>query len=563
MKIILTLVLLFVLAQAKELSIDDMKKEPRVAFIIENVDYEGVASEANIGTINGIEKYLQDNGFEVVYLKNANRSDIIRSFRSFNVKLQEGGIALFYFRGHAVQVDKINYLLPIDILQSGSSSLSKSLSVNTVLETMNKANSRMNMIVIDSVGNAKISKLLSVDKKGLAKLSVQKNTDLVISSKVDSAEASEDLTQQLLEIFKEKGLSTRDGFSKFEKENKKAYVEVSDQDFYFKLPSKLVSAEDKLWEKSLGLGSLASLSLYIKTYPKGKYKSTAESSIEKLELEKAKKAAEAKAEAKKKAAIEAEIKKQVELELAKIAEAKEKEKLLKHQQDKKLDQKKLAAVVPEVKAKEYKKAFYIEPEMVNIAASAEQKAFSIGKYEVSNKEYKAFLQATQSNQSLSRYDQMSEEPVVNVSFQEAKEYATWLSAMTGKKYSLPTQSQWEYSARSGTDTTYFWGNSDVSMKKAFWLKDKPNNAHIYAWIKTNSSELVHNIGEKEQNPWGLYDIYGNVSEWCINTDINEAKQALRGGSFLSDSEEIQSGAKIYKEETYKSQDLGFRLVKEI
>ncbi len=570
-KIVLILWVLVLGIEAKNITLADMKQEQRVAFIIENTDYEGVHNNIQVDNVNGVKQFLETNGFSVIYQKNANRAETIRGFRSFNVKLKEGGIALFYFRGHAVQFDNKNYLLPVDVLEHIDNGVSKLLTINAVLKVMNKANSRVNMLVIDSVDNTELSKALNIKTRGLAKLKVESNTDLIISSKINSARRSKNFTVKLQKIFNEKGLSNREGFSRFKKENSKAYVKLSNQDFYFKLPSRLLSAEDKLWRKSIALSSLSSLSLYLQKYPNGKYSSQANNSVKKIniknaELElKAKEKIKAKQMAEKKTAHDAELKKKHELELAKVNEAKKKEELAKLQTLKKETavQKKSVEVKPIKKTKTYKQAFYVKPEMVKIISSPTQKSFYIGKYEVSNKEYKAFLQATKNNKNLLRYDRRADEPVNNVSFEEAKEYALWLSAMSGEKYNLPTEEQWEYAARAGSDTNYFWGNKDVSMKKAYWLKNRANNAHLYAWMKSNSDKEIHDIGEKEQNPWGLYDIYGNVSEWCIKTQNNDGKQALRGGSFLSDSIGIRSSSKVYKNELYKSNDIGFRLMKEI
>ncbi|MDF1880308.1 SUMF1/EgtB/PvdO family nonheme iron enzyme [Sulfurimonas sp. MAG313] len=556
MKVVLLLVFLLSSVLAKEITLKEMKDEQRIAFIIENVNYEGAANSNNIDEVDGIKNFFEANGFQVIYQKNSSRADTIRSFRTFNVKMEKGGIAFFYFRGHVVQLNNINYLLPVNVI-SHASNFSKILSINAIIKIMNRANNRINFLVIDSVENIKISKSLHIQKKGLAKLKVKSNTNLIISSKINTTRKTKNFTKQLQRIFLEKGLLSRDGFTAFERKNKGAYVQLSKQDFYFKLPPKLLNAEDKFWKKSLELSTIASLSLYLQHYSRGKYKSKARNSIKEIEIKKAElqmiKAQELskiKEEADIKAKFDAEVQRQVSLELAKITQAKEKKLSLPNTKVSK-------------KIKVYKPSAYLEPKMVRLVSTSNLKSFSIGKYEVSNKEYKVFLQATQSNKNLLMYDRREDEPIINVTFQEAKEYALWLSAMSGKKYSLPTQLQWEYAARAGSKTKYFWGDKDVSMKKAFWLKNRVNNAHLYAWIKSNASEQLHNIGEKEQNPWGLYDVYGNANEWCINVDNNEDKQVLKGGSFLSNSEGIRSGISAYRQETYKSKDLGFRLVKEI
>jgi formylglycine-generating enzyme required for sulfatase activity len=94
-------------------------------------------------------------------------------------------------------------------------------------------------------------------------------------------------------------------------------------------------------------------------------------------------------------------------------------------------------------------------------------------------------------------------PVLGISHHAAMEYCRWLSAKTSKIYRLPTEAEWEYAARAGTQTAYFFG-------------DDPSKLGDYAWFAKNSEELARPVGKKKPNPWGLYDIYGNVAEWCLD-----------------------------------------------
>ena len=131
--------------------------------------------------------------------------------------------------------------------------------------------------------------------------------------------------------------------------------------------------------------------------------------------------------------------------------------------------------------------------------------------------------------------QVDSHPVVCTSWRDATRFCTGLSSHAGVKITLPTEAQWEYACRAGTDTAFsFGGDSDSSR-----LDD-------YAWHWQNSGKTTHPVGQKKPSPWGLYDIMGNAFERCLDSPRRYSRssqtdpagpdaerRAVRGGSWQS------------------------------
>lgn len=177
-------------------------------------------------------------------------------------------------------------------------------------------------------------------------------------------------------------------------------------------------------------------------------------------------------------------------------------------------------------------------------------------------------------------------PAICMSQHAANKYCEWLSAQTGHFYRLPTEAEWEYAARAGTTTAYFFGDDASKLKEyAYYFDNAPN----FQYGK---------VGQKKPNPWGLYDIYGNVCELCLDqyyadtyktwaaqngTDGDKwipsktpYPHVARGGHYDDDPEMLRSAARRHSEPNWKQQDpqlpksiwyftdatwLGFRIVR--
>lgn len=175
-------------------------------------------------------------------------------------------------------------------------------------------------------------------------------------------------------------------------------------------------------------------------------------------------------------------------------------------------------------------------------------------------------------------------PAICMTHHAANKYCQWLSAQTGHFYRLPTEAEWEYAARAGSKTAYFFGDDPAQLAEYAWIFD---NAENYQYSK---------VGKKKPNPWGLYDIYGNVVEWCLDQYYADSygkvsgvldgskwvpsktpyPHVVRGGSYDDDPDMCRSAFRRGSEVEWKSQDpqlpksiwyhtdakwLGFRIVR--
>jgi formylglycine-generating enzyme required for sulfatase activity len=183
--------------------------------------------------------------------------------------------------------------------------------------------------------------------------------------------------------------------------------------------------------------------------------------------------------------------------------------------------------------------------------------FAMGIYPVTFAEYDYFCDATNREKPKDRDWGRDNRPVIYVSWHDAVAYTEWLSEQTGQQYRLPTEAEWEYAARAGTETDYWWGN-DIDETKANY---------------NNNLGRTSPVGDYDANPFGLYDTAGNVWEWTCseynNSYNGQEKQCstkasrfvLRGGSWNNGPRFVRSAYRYRDEPTYRDVFYGFRLVR--
>ncbi len=152
-------------------------------------------------------------------------------------------------------------------------------------------------------------------------------------------------------------------------------------------------------------------------------------------------------------------------------------------------------------------------------------------------------------------------PAISMTQLAASRFCAWLSALTGNFYRLPTEAEWEYACRAGTQSAYAYG-------------EDPSLLGDYAWFGLNSRDRYQKVGQKKPNAWGLYDMHGNVAEWTVDQYVADAyasyrsgqsdnpvtlpkttyPRTVRGGSWQDDAQSLRCAARRPSDKKWKQRD---------
>jgi formylglycine-generating enzyme required for sulfatase activity len=259
-----------------------------------------------------------------------------------------------------------------------------------------------------------------------------------------------------------------------------------------------------------------------------------------------------------------------------------------------------------------------DPEIVALSGEAQpwwvsiDHAFAMGRTEVTRAQYAAFVRATQrvsigdcrvlgpngftrktennwENPGFHR-DNQPDDPVVCVSWDDAHAYTDWLTSVTGHRYRLPSETEWEYAARSGTTGTRFYANDDSDEMSL--VSNACEYANVYDYTAdqalhlnvpharcTDSSAELSPVARYKPNGFDLFDMLGNAREWLedcytasyVGRPANGmpwvwggcAQRGVRGGSYATRPSETRSAYRGHEVQAMRQNDLGFRVVREL
>lgn len=212
-----------------------------------------------------------------------------------------------------------------------------------------------------------------------------------------------------------------------------------------------------------------------------------------------------------------------------------------------------------------------------------EKDFYMGTYLITFLEYDKFCKDTNREMVDDNGWGRDSRPVMSISWNDAIAYTKWLSEKTNHSYRLSTEAEWEYSCRAGSETPYGFGNIKTGFIDRIFKK-KYKELDDYGWYMQNSDEQTHPVGTKKPNAWNLYDMAGNLYEWCnddfvpyddannsqdddmdesIFGDSQDALKVLRGGSWYGVAQYLRSNNRYFASPLFKGDIVGFRIARDV
>jgi len=552
--------------------------QKRLALLIGNSNYAGknfLSNPAN--DAKALAKVLKEQlHFEVIYKTNLNRKAMRKAIREFREQLDRNqGVGLFYFSGHGLQYQGQNYLIPIGAENNLQSAIdlkegSETVTVNYVLEYMKAAANKVNLVILDACRNPPtfVKSLYKGEmiNPGMAKQSNTPSGTLIAYAAAPGRAAlsgeGQDYSpyvKSLMEWLPKPNLSITDALTQVRNEVKQATSEQQEPEYTVAL--------DKIFY--LNWDNRVVENYHTEQDQLRRDRKTVESEQARLEAEK-------EGIARDKAAI-AEDRARLQAEKHRFAD----QQIITPPPPPPIDNRFVAGKVFRDRLKEGRDG----PEMVMIPAgtfrmgdiqgggrsdeksvhSVSVKRFAMGRYEITFAEYDRFAKATGQTLPDDEGWGRGNRPVINVSLNDVTAYAEWLSEQTGQNYRLPTEAEWEYAARAGTSTQYWWGNT-ASHEYANYGDGFDGLAKGKDRWKYTSP-----VGSFAANPFGLYDTAGNVWEWTcseyekpyngkeISCSNDGSLFVLRGGSWGSVAMRMRSAYRGRNQRSSRIRYFGVRL----
>jgi formylglycine-generating enzyme required for sulfatase activity len=522
------------LAPARAQGAADASSGKRVALLIGNAIYldGNLPVSTALHDVRNLATELRRSNFEVDLMENLTRAEMRRVLDAFFAKIQPGSAALFYFSGFGLQIVNQSFLIPVDAqIRSETEAKRDGFALDNILSRIAQKAARVKVAIIDASRRNPYEGRFRSFSAGLGRIDVPDGTLAIYATapgkvKDDDSGATSLFMQQLLTEIRDPNNTAEQAFSRTKlavsaasgNEQIPWVVSSLNEDFYF-AKSKSMPRPAPAQPPPVALSPLPEPARPPAPAPTRPSSSTETGA--------------------------ATVPSGVADQPRRVPEAS------------------TASPMPTNIFRDCPEC----PEMVVIPAGSFDmggagrpfdrpvhrvtigQQFAFSRYEITFDNWDLCVEAggcqfKPDDHGWGRGDH----PVINVSWFDAKEYVAWLSQRTGKAYRLPSEAEWEYAARGGTQTSFYWG-AQVGTRQA-----NCRDCQTGAGVKPLS------VGSFSANTFGLYDMSGNVAEWvedCWNESYNGAPQdgsawakgncslrVLRGGSFDSPSSYLFSAARF-------------------
>jgi formylglycine-generating enzyme required for sulfatase activity len=492
-----------------------------------------------VNDARSMAKALSEVGFEVIQKENLTQNDMKREIQAFGQKLLKGGVGLFYFAGHGMQVSGRNYLIPIGAKIEHEKQVEyEGVDAGAVMTEMDYAKNRLNIVILDACRDNPFARSFRSGVKGLASLNAPTGTLIAYATAPGSVAGdgpgdNGTYTGELIKAVKTPGLRIEDVFKQVRSAVRESTLgkqvpwESSslEGDFYFKTPAAEAQPVQEAQQAEQVVAS--------EEIPRGE-----------------------------KHARELKTWKEpvTGIELVWVPGG--------------------CFLMGSPQGDEEREAD--EGPVHEVCVNG----FWMGKTEVTNGQFRKFQPGHDSRNYQGVSLNGDQQPVVFVGWEDASSFAQWLMGQNGGQYTfrLPTEAEWEYAARAGTVTVRYWGD-DPSRACEFENVADETAARLWAWEEVHecndSYAATAPVGTFKPNGLGLHDMLGNVWEWCgdnYSIDIYNkhernnpvcssvagcgSDKVIRGGHWNSGPRGVRSTDRGSGLPDGMNDDLGFRLVRE-
>ena len=564
-------------------------EESRLALVIGNSNYADSPLINPINDANDMASVLEKLGFTVILTTDAERREMGRAINQFGKQLKaQGGVGVFYYAGHGVQIDNHNYLIPVDTSMSEEDEVPyESIDVGSVLAKMEAAGNSLNLIILDACRNNPFPSRNRSATRGLARVEAPIGS-LVVYATAPGAVAADGegrngvFTGALLEQLQTDGLS----LTQMIRRTRAAVVKATDglqvpwetssllREYYLSNPSPSDSSTQGEPRYSDGNGNTGEV-------PATKQSVEQKTGTQTLAMLENTQPMEPEREQKNISP---------EPDLVSIgggtftmgcsAEDRQCESFERPSRAISVDS--FAIATTEVTVEQFESfaedTGYITDAEKNSAGNAGCYTWSDeggisrsrarwGWDETANWRYPGFRQTPQ-------------HPVTCVSWVDANRYASWLSEKTGRNYSLPTEAEWEMAARANTSTPYGAAMTSNDLCTFANVADRSKSLSGVKWTSrvacNDNAWFTAPVASYQANQYGLFDMQGNTWEWVADTwsdsisgkSVDESAtnedmsqdHVLRGGGWDSDSRRARISARSKGSASNRASMTGFRLV---